>query len=62
MGDSFFIALAFCLAPLALYLIVVPVCAAMILWFCVQDATRRLYRRLGREAPQWTIPHTERIA
>jgi hypothetical protein len=62
MGDSFFIALAFCIAPLALYLIMVPVCAALILGFCLQDATRWLYGRLGRPAPQWSIPHTERIA
>jgi hypothetical protein len=50
----FFIALAFCLAPLAL-----PVCAALILWFCLQDTVRWAY---GRPVPQWSIPHTERIA
>jgi hypothetical protein len=60
MGDSFFIALAFVLAPLALYLIMVPVCAALTLWFFLQNATRWLYGRLGRPVPQWSIPHTER--
>lgn len=61
MEDLFaFVALLFFL-PLAVYpIVMIPVCAALLAWFAIQELTAFCFRKLGRKPPAWTILHHER--
>ena len=52
--------LVFIYAPLLLYGLMIPLCAALLAWFCVQNAATWICKRLGWRRPNWAVSHIER--